>query len=239
MAVAKKRSPLAVYRLAPSGRITSSTTSCCDVSHAYLIAASTTPPNTAYTRFVTTVVTVTNAMMNASYRSAPSGKRKGPTEALWRWSSEGTNAESMYATEPHLKVCTTTTTITPASADTGIRLRSGYALTMHTMTPTAVVIGAMRPVPPFSPLIVERPIIALPPMPPSMPDSTLASPIEDTTAAESAGVLTSSVTTSVVRSDSITPTAHSMKPCCTMMPSACGFHSTPMSYWLSRKKGVG
>merc|ERR1719310_2735807 len=99
---------------------------------------------------------------------------------------------------PHLKVCSTTTIITPASEAIGMKSRTGYATIVQSITPSAVTVGARRPLPPLRQLIVERPIIASPPMPPRKPERRLATPIDQTIDGVWAGVLTYDVTTSVV-----------------------------------------
>mmetsp|Transcript_12684 Transcript_12684/g.39915 ORF Transcript_12684/g.39915 Transcript_12684/m.39915 type:complete len:335 (+) Transcript_12684:809-1813(+) len=67
----------------------------------------------------------------------------------------------------------------------------------------------------------------------------LAAPIAEMTACWLAGVLTSSVTTSVVISDSTTPTRQRMHACLTICSAAPGRRSTARSYLASRKKGMG
>lgn len=63
--------------------------------------------------------------------------------------------------------------------------------------------------------------------------------MDHTTAGGLAGVCTSSVTTSVVMSDSMTPTSMSRTPCTTMVPAAPGALILDKSYWRSMKNGMG
>ena len=59
----------------------------------------------------------------------------------------------------------------------------------------AVTTGAMRSRPPLRQAIVERPIIALPPMPPRKPEMTLPMPMAPTTMPGLCVVLVKSETT--------------------------------------------
>ena len=88
---------------------------------------------------------------------------------------------------------------------------------MQSITPTAVTVGARRPRPPLSTLMVESPIIASPPMPPRNPESRFASPIDHTTDGVCAGVLTNEVTTSVVIKPCTTPAMARRRP----LPTTC------------------
>mmetsp|Transcript_13467 Transcript_13467/g.38803 ORF Transcript_13467/g.38803 Transcript_13467/m.38803 type:complete len:81 (+) Transcript_13467:1111-1353(+) len=80
------------------------------------------------------------------------------------------------------------------------------------MIPSAVTEGPSLPFPPFKQFTVERPIIALPPIPPKNPEITLPKPIARTVRFPSEGVLVKDSTTSEVISDSMQPTVHSKIP---------------------------
>ena len=96
--------------------------------------------------------------------------------------------------------------------------------------PIEVVRGAMRPLPPLRQAIVERPIIALPPMPPRNPEMMLPRPIAPTTRPEWCGVLVKPETTSAVISDSMQPTAQSSAPWVRICVALPGRERTLMSY---------
>jgi len=64
---------------------------------------------------------------------------------------------------------------------------------------------------------VERPIMALPPMPPRRPERTLPAPMARTVRLPSLGVLAKDSTTSDVIKDSMQPTMHKRMPCTTIV----------------------
>ena len=154
----------------------------------------------------------TTTMMRASHLSTSRGSRSHFGRGVHAIDSlmglrqlHGRHAERTIGILAHLNVCSTTTIITPASAEMGMKSSTGYATIVHSITPSAVTVGARRPRPPLRQLMVESPIIASPPMPPSRPETRLARPIDQTIEGVCAGVLTYEVTTSVVIRPCTTP----------------------------------
>ena len=101
-----------------------------------------------------------------------------------------------------------------------MKLSTSKANMVQIMTPRAVIVGARRPLPPLRQLIVLRPIIASPPMPPRKPETRLARPIDQTIEGVCAGVLTNDVTTSVVIRPCTTPAMARSRPWMIIWPAS-------------------
>ena len=150
---------------------------------------------TAITRLTKIVISVTARMMITSQRSTSSGRcihlgrqPHSPVLIVLR-NFCGTKKASTIGIFAHLKVCNTTTIITPESDAIGTKLRTtGTPITKKAM-PSATIVGPRRDLPPLRQLIVDSPIIASPPIPPRKPETRLASPIDAITAELSEGVL--------------------------------------------------
>mmetsp|Transcript_40213 Transcript_40213/g.65018 ORF Transcript_40213/g.65018 Transcript_40213/m.65018 type:complete len:293 (-) Transcript_40213:734-1612(-) len=198
------------------------------------MAQTATPATTAYAMLAKTESNVTKRTTRASTRGTFRCKFSFSLRNL------GSKAAANMPSENHLKVWSTTTSMMPESAATGMKLSAGYAPITATMTTRAAQQGAKRPRPPFRTFIVERPIIAFPPMPPKKPEITLPKPIAKTVRSPLLGVLTKDSTTSDVISDSMVFTVQSRKPCTAIALTL--FHDMILlrSYpWEGRKKGTG
>lgn len=112
----------------------------------------------------------------------------------------------MMRSEGHSKVWTTTLNMTPARAVTGIALIAGYAASSTKRRNRPATTDEMRVVAPDCTLIIAWPIIAQPPMPPSTPHTTLASPCPKTSRFGLPLVCVSSSTSVSVMRLSSTPT---------------------------------
>mmetsp|Transcript_14915 Transcript_14915/g.37802 ORF Transcript_14915/g.37802 Transcript_14915/m.37802 type:complete len:224 (+) Transcript_14915:742-1413(+) len=110
---------------------------------------------------------------------------------------------------------------------------------MHTRIPSAATVPEIREVPPDMTFILDRPMVASPPIPPRKPAIMLAPPRASITRFGSFGVLSTSVTTSAVRSVSIEPTAQSKTERMNMLSAFPGRLRRDMSYWGSIMNGTG
>mmetsp|Transcript_56523 Transcript_56523/g.132555 ORF Transcript_56523/g.132555 Transcript_56523/m.132555 type:complete len:201 (-) Transcript_56523:953-1555(-) len=172
-AVTKKRGPSIWYCFLSSSSDTT-TSNCLPACHANAMEHIATPAPTAYAMLVAFANTVTITITKTSHLGT---FLCSCHFALYFF---GKSAATNMVRENHLKVCKTTTIITPASAATGIKFSSGYAPMQQIAIPKAATIGPKRPLPPLRQFTVDRPIIALPPMPPRNPEMMLPTPIAKT-----------------------------------------------------------